>query len=91
MSSLDILHYSLAAGFLIIAGFLGLAAYRLSQALKAIKILVEDVEDTAKELKVIKDSFKMGISSLLNLFIRKMAKKETGKKSNGKGSKSGRS
>lgn len=75
MTSQEFLFYSLAIGFLILAGFISLAAYRLAKALESLKVLIDNLEDTTKDLNIIKNKIKLGaltgISTLLGMLLKK--------------------
>lgn len=71
MTSLDFLYFSLAVGFLILVVFLSLVAYQLTQTLKQLKLVLEDVKDTTKDVQIIKKSIKLGIFNLLSLLLKK--------------------
>lgn len=63
---------SLAIGFLIMAGFLALAAYRLAQALKTLQRVLEDVKETTKDVALVKNTIKLGlITFLANAFKKR--------------------
>ena len=67
--------YSLAIGFLILVGFISLAAYRLAKSLESLKVLIDNLEDTTKDLNIIKNKIKLGaltsIASLLKIFLKR--------------------
>lgn len=71
MNSLDILYYSLAAGFLILVGFLSYAAFNLSQTLKESTSILKKVDAIAKDAEELKNYIKSGILYLKSLFVKK--------------------
>lgn len=71
MSSLDVLYYSLAVGFLVLVGFLSYAAYTLSQTLKRSTSILEKVDDMAKDAEELKNYIKNGILYLKDMFTKK--------------------
>lgn len=75
MSSLDILYYSLAAGFLILVGFVSYAAFNLSQTLKETTSILERIDDITKDVEEFKNYIKQGILYLKSLFTRKGGEK----------------
>lgn len=71
MSSQDILHYSLAIGFIVLVGFLSYAAYSLSQTLKKLTSILTKVDDLAKDADNLKNYLKDGIFKLISMFTKK--------------------
>lgn len=85
MDSLDVLRYSLSAAALLSAfGFI-YVAWWLVQTIKSIKGIVDDVEDTTHDVKLIKDSVKMGVGAVLG---RLMPEERQGGVKDGKKTKS---
>jgi hypothetical protein len=71
MSSQEFLYYSLGIGFLVLVGYLCYLLYHLTQAVKTLKLVIEDAEDITKDISKIKNSIKLGLFSLLSSFIKK--------------------
>jgi len=75
VTSQDFLFYILALGFIILVGFLSYAAYHLAEALKSLKLLIDNLEDTARDLNIVKNKIKLGaltsLVTLLRVFLKK--------------------
>lgn len=75
MNTQDFLFLSLAFGFIVLVIFISLAAYRLAQALESLKLLIDNVEDTAKDINIIKNKIKLGalttVTALLGTFLKR--------------------
>ena len=75
MSPQEFLYYSLAIGFIILTGFISYAMYHLAEALKSLRVLLDNIEDTAKDFNVIKNKIKLGaltaIGAALAAFLKK--------------------
>lgn len=65
MSSLDILYYSLAVGFLAFIAFFCFALYQLGLTLAALRRIIEGVQEVVTEILVFKNSLKRGWWSLI--------------------------
>ena len=69
------MYYSLAIGFIILTGFISYAMYHLAEALKSLRVLLDNIEDTAKDFNVIKNKIKLGaltaIGAALAAFLKK--------------------
>ncbi len=75
MTSQDFLYYSLAIGFIVLAGYLCYTLYHLAEALKSLKLLIDNIEDTAKDLNVIKNKIKLGALTTLGTLLGTLLKK----------------
>lgn len=75
MNSQEFLYYSLAIGFIVLVAFTSYAMYRLAEALKSIKYLVDNIEDTAKDINLIKNKIKLGALTTLGALIGAFLKK----------------
>lgn len=75
MNSQDFLFYSVGIGFLILVGFVSLAAYRLAQSFKKITLILQNAEnlseDISNDLEKLKSGVKLGILNLLQIFLKK--------------------
>ncbi len=75
VTSQDILFYCLAVGFLVLVGFLSYAAYRLAETLESLKAVLDNIEDTTKDINLIKNKIKLGalttLGTLIGTFLRK--------------------
>ena len=71
----DILYYILTLGFIVLVGFISYASYRLAQALMSLKKLIEDLEETTKDVNLIKNKVKGIALSSLALLLRGILKK----------------
>lgn len=71
----DILYYILTLGFIVLVIFISYAAYQLTQTLKSLKRLIDEIEDTTRDVNVIKDKIKLraltGIATILGMFVKK--------------------
>ena len=61
LTSLDILYLSLSIGFLILVGVISYLVFRVSRTLGNVDTLVEDVDDTAKDIRGLKNHVKGGV------------------------------
>ncbi|MCX6705741.1 MAG: DUF948 domain-containing protein [Candidatus Woesebacteria bacterium] len=71
MTSLDLLYFSLAIGFLTLVGFVSYAAYNLSRTLKELTSILEKIDDITKDVDELKNHIKNGILYLKNMLVRK--------------------
>ncbi len=71
----DILYYILTFGFIVLVIFISYAAYQLTQTLKSLKRLIDEVEDTTKDVNLIKNRVKGVALSSLALLLRGILKK----------------
>jgi len=69
------LYYSLAIGFIILVGFFSFAMYHFAEALKSLKALLENIDDTTKDFNLIKNKIKLGaltaLGAALGAFLKK--------------------
>lgn len=79
MEPRNIFYILVAVGALAFLGASAYAAFRLAQVFKALKILVEDIEDTAKDVKFLKDKLKSSSFSLIVLLLKGLVKKNLSK------------
>lgn len=72
MTSLDVLYYALAIGFLVLVGFISYAMYHLGQTLKLVSHITEDVEDITHDIHMTKEKVKLrvidGLLGILRMF-----------------------
>lgn len=61
---------ALGVGFLILVGFISYAAYQLSLTLKELRFLIEDVDDTARDIQTIKNEIKFGFIKLFGGILK---------------------
>lgn len=82
MSTSDFLNIVLAFGFLVIISCIGFISFFLVKALKAITNLANNLEETAKDVQIIKNKIMMGIlaglSTLLATFVTGVIKRKKG-------------
>lgn len=71
----EILYYILTLGFIVLVGFISYASYRLAQALMSLKKLIEDLEETTKDVNLIKNKVKGIALSSLVLLLKGILKK----------------
>ncbi len=75
MSIQDFLFLSLAFGFIVLVVFISFATYRLAQTLESLKLLIDNVDDTAKDINIIKNKIKLGAlttaGALLGAFLKR--------------------
>ncbi len=71
MNSLQILHLSLSIGFLTLVGFLCYALYYLADDLKILKVILGNIENVTTDVDQLRNQIKLGITSLLNMFLNK--------------------
>ena len=75
MSSQEFLYYSLAIGFIVLVGFTSYAMFYLTNALKTLRILLDDIDDTTWDFNLIKNKIKLGaltaIGAALAAFLKK--------------------
>ncbi len=82
MNTADFLNIVLAFGFIIIISCIAFVSFFLVQALKAITNLANNLEDTTKDVQIIKNKIKMGLlaglSTLLATFVSGVIKRKKG-------------
>lgn len=71
MSALDFLYLSLAVGFLVLAFFISFAAFQLAKTLVSLRLVLEDIKDTTRDVSRLKNALKLGIFGLLATLIKK--------------------
>lgn len=77
MEPKNILYISLALGALLFAGAASYAAFRLAKVFKALQTVVEDIEDTTKEVRFLKDKLKSSSFSLIALLLKGLLTKSS--------------
>lgn len=75
MDSVSFLNYSVGLGFLVLAGFISFAFYRLSKSLKEVAAILSKVDDITKDVESLKEIIKSGILYLVSMFSKKVPKK----------------
>ena len=80
MESINFLHYSIGAGFLILVGFISYAFYNFSNSLKEVTSILTKVDDITKDVESLKDVIKNGILYLVSMFSKKVVRKNDNKK-----------
>ena len=71
----DILYYILTLGFIVLVIFISYAAYQLTQTLKSLKRLIDEVQNTTRDVNLIKNKVKGIALSSLALLLRGILKK----------------
>jgi len=75
VTSQEFLFYTLAFGFIILVGFFSYACYSLAKALESLRALIDNIEDTAKDINIVKNKIKLGalttVGTLLGMFLKK--------------------
>lgn len=75
MTSQDFLYYALGFGFLVLVGFLSLAAYRMSESLQRLTQILQNAEDISEDISSdigkLKNGIRLALLNLLQLFIKK--------------------
>jgi hypothetical protein len=75
MTTLDFLYLSLAFGFLILVGGLSLLIYHFIGTLTVFRRVLEEVEDTTRDVQTVKNTLKLGgltlAAKVLDLFNRR--------------------
>lgn len=71
----EFLYYILTLGFIVLVFFISFAAWETARTLKSLKKLIDEVEDTTRDVNLIKDKIKFGaltgIATLLGMFVKK--------------------
>lgn len=75
MSIQDFLFVSLSLGFLILVGFISLAAFRAAQTLRSMKFLIDNLEDTSRDINSLKNNLKFGALGIASTVIRMFLKR----------------
>ena len=75
MSSQEFLYYSLAIGFIVLVGFFSFAMYHLAETLKSLKVLLDNIDDTAKDFNLIKNKIKLGALTVIGAALAAFLKK----------------
>lgn len=70
----NIFYISVAIGVLVFAGAIAYAVFRLAKVFKALQTLVEDIEDTTKKVRLLKDKLKSNSFSLLAMLLKRVVK-----------------
>lgn len=82
MNTADFLNIVLIFGFIIIVSCITFISFFLVKALKAITNLANNLEDTTKDMQIIKNKIKMGLlaglSTLLATFVSGVIRKRKG-------------
>jgi len=78
LTSLDILYLCLGIGFLIFVSFFIFLVIKLSRTLDSLKILIEDVDDAANDIKEIKNKVKGKFFSAASLILGLLLSKKSG-------------
>ncbi len=71
----DLLYVCVALGFVVLVGYLSYAAYHLGQALKSLKLVLDETEDITRDVQKVKDQIKHGVASAataaLGVFLKR--------------------
>lgn len=71
----EFLNNILTLGFIVLVTLTSCAAYQLILTLKSLRRLIDDVEDTTKDVNLIKDKIKLGaltgIATILGMVVKK--------------------
>lgn len=70
MSSLDMLYYSLAIGFLAVAAFGCYVLLELGKTLVEVRRILEEVEDITKDIDLAKEKVKIGVLDGVGAILR---------------------
>ncbi|EKD64761.1 MAG: hypothetical protein ACD_50C00309G0012 [uncultured bacterium] len=70
MTILDILYLILALGFLVIVSSVVFLTVKISRTMDMLKLLLEDFEDTTKDIRGLKNSIKLGFLSTASILLR---------------------
>jgi hypothetical protein len=71
VESINFLHYSIGARFLILVGFISYTFYNFSNSLKEVTSILTKVDDITKDVESLKEIIKNGILYLLSMFSNK--------------------
>ena len=80
MEPKNIFYISATVSVLIFAIASAYAFFRLAQVFKALKLLVEDLEDTTHDVRALKDKLKSNSLSLVALLLKGLVKKSVSKR-----------
>lgn len=69
MSVQDVFYLILTIGTLVLVVLISFLIIRLVRILDSLKKLVENVNDTAADMRMVKDQFKKGVFSALSLIL----------------------
>lgn len=69
MTTQDVLNIVLITGFTIIVGCIATVSYYFIKALRSLTTLADNLEDTTRDVKFIKDRIKVGVLTVLSAFL----------------------
>lgn len=69
MTAQDIFYFALSMSFLTVAGCTVWVAFYLVEALKSLKTNLENLEETTKEVNLVKDVAKLSLLQTVNRFL----------------------
>ncbi len=71
MDSQDILHYAVAGGFLVLVALFGWLVSQIILTLKEVRQIIYRIEDTTRDIGMVKDGLKVGFYSLIGKLFGK--------------------
>ncbi|HUW24647.1 MAG TPA: hypothetical protein VMW04_03400 [Patescibacteria group bacterium] len=69
MTSLDVLYYALAGGFLVFVGFVSFVLYRLGIALITLNQVLGEIEDVMRDIDAAKNFLKVGVLGMIGRIL----------------------
>lgn len=76
MKSIDILYYSLSIGFLVLVASVAYASFRFAQAIGSMKKVLDDVEDTTRDIRYAKNRVLSGIKYFVRMLFHTGGEKD---------------
>jgi len=67
--SADVFNYVVTLAFVVLAGFLSWASYRLVKTLERLDLILADIKGALDEIEGFKSGLKMGIVSLISALV----------------------
>ncbi len=75
LTTLDVLYISLSLGFLVLVGFVSFTSLKLARTLDSLKLLIDDIDDAANDVKNLKNQLKAGALSATSLILGLLSRK----------------
>ncbi len=69
MNTSDFLNIVLTLGFIVIVSCIAFVSFYLVQVLKSVKDLADNLDDTTKDVQIIKNKIKMGVLTTLSAIL----------------------
>ncbi|GEM_PF-4718161 len=75
MTAIDVFFYAFSIGFVILVIVISFTSYHIIKTLQGIKVVIEDVRDTTRDVRTVKNTVKLGVFQIASMALRLFMKK----------------